>query len=88
MCGPPPRSGARWIQACYYCEIMRAGIQSVPLGQGGAVFAPGFTYWQMMRHRVVFMDHGRIVEDERKDDFFDRPRSQRAQQFLARILQH
>ena len=39
-------------------------------------------------HRVVFMDHGRIVEDERKDDFFDRPRSERAQQFLAKILQH
>ena len=39
-------------------------------------------------HRVVFMDHGRIVEDEKKDDFFDRPRSERAQQFLAKILQH
>jgi glutamate/aspartate transport system ATP-binding protein len=39
-------------------------------------------------HRVVFMDQGRIVEDEPKDAFFDRPRSARAQQFLSRILQH
>jgi glutamate/aspartate transport system ATP-binding protein len=39
-------------------------------------------------HRVVFMDHGRIIEDEDKDAFFDTPRSERAKQFLAKILQH
>jgi glutamate/aspartate transport system ATP-binding protein len=39
-------------------------------------------------HRVIFMDHGRIVEDATKDDFFGQPRSERAQQFLAKILQH
>jgi len=39
-------------------------------------------------HRVVFMDHGRIVEDESKENFFEHPRSERAQQFLAKILQH
>ncbi len=39
-------------------------------------------------HRVVFMDHGRIVEDATKDDFFGQPRSERAQQFLAKILSH
>nr|WP_315194968.1 amino acid ABC transporter ATP-binding protein [uncultured Aquabacterium sp.] len=38
--------------------------------------------------RVVFMDAGRIVEDRPKADFFDRPQSERAQQFLARILHH
>lgn len=38
--------------------------------------------------RVIFMDHGRIVEDESKDIFFDSPRSERAQQFLSNILQH
>ena len=39
-------------------------------------------------HRVIFMDHGRIVEDDSKDAFFANPRSERAQQFLAKILQH
>ena len=39
-------------------------------------------------HRVVFMDHGQIVEDDSKDAFFANPRSERAQQFLAKILQH
>jgi glutamate/aspartate transport system ATP-binding protein len=39
-------------------------------------------------HRVVFMDRGEIVEDAAKDDFFGKPRSERAQQFLSKILQH
>jgi glutamate/aspartate transport system ATP-binding protein len=39
-------------------------------------------------HRVIFMDHGLIVEDATKDEFFGTPRSDRAQQFLAKILQH
>jgi glutamate/aspartate transport system ATP-binding protein len=39
-------------------------------------------------HRVVFMDRGEIVEDARKEDFFGSPRSERAQQFLSKILHH
>jgi glutamate/aspartate transport system ATP-binding protein len=39
-------------------------------------------------HRVIFMDHGLIVEDCTKDEFFGTPRSQRAQDFLSKILQH
>jgi glutamate/aspartate transport system ATP-binding protein len=38
--------------------------------------------------RVIFMDHGRIVEDATKDAFFGTPRSDRAQLFLSKILQH
>jgi glutamate/aspartate transport system ATP-binding protein len=37
-------------------------------------------------HRVVFMDRGSIVEDEAKEDFFTNPRSDRAKDFLAKIL--
>jgi glutamate/aspartate transport system ATP-binding protein len=39
-------------------------------------------------NRVIFMDEGRIVEDAPKEDFFSKPRSERAQQFLSKILQH
>jgi len=39
-------------------------------------------------NRVIFMDRGSIVEDATKEDFFGKPRSERAQQFLAKILQH
>jgi glutamate/aspartate transport system ATP-binding protein len=39
-------------------------------------------------HRVIFMDKGQIVEDCTKDEFFGTPRSERAQQFLSKILHH
>jgi len=39
-------------------------------------------------HRVVFMDGGRIVEDAPTEEFFGKPRSPRAQQFLSKILRH
>jgi glutamate/aspartate transport system ATP-binding protein len=41
-------------------------------------------------HRVIFMDHGKIVEDCKKEDFFGNPdaRSPRAKDFLSKILQH
>ncbi|SLN36989.1 Glutamine transport ATP-binding protein GlnQ [Roseovarius gaetbuli] len=38
--------------------------------------------------RVVFMDHGEIVEDATSQDFFGSPRSERAQEFLSKILNH
>jgi glutamate/aspartate transport system ATP-binding protein len=39
-------------------------------------------------HRVIFMDQGEIVEDALKADFFGKPRSDRAQKFLSKILSH
>ena len=40
--------------------------------------------------RVIFMDHGAIVEDCEKEEFFGnaQARSERAQQFLSKILPH
>lgn len=38
--------------------------------------------------RVVFMDRGEIVEDTRKQRFFDDPQSERAKLFLSKILAH
>jgi len=39
-------------------------------------------------NRIVFMDAGRIVEDAVTSEFFAQPKSERAQQFLAKILRH
>jgi glutamate/aspartate transport system ATP-binding protein len=36
--------------------------------------------------RIVFMDHGRIVEDTPKAEFFTAPKSERAREFLAKII--
>ena len=37
---------------------------------------------------AVFMDEGKIEEDAKKEDFFGKLRSKRAQQFLSKILHH
>ncbi|RXZ33124.1 amino acid ABC transporter ATP-binding protein [Oxalobacteraceae bacterium CAVE-383] len=37
-------------------------------------------------NRVIFMDKGLIVEDCQKDEFFGAPRSERARDFLAKII--
>jgi ABC-type polar amino acid transport system ATPase subunit len=39
-------------------------------------------------HRVVFMDAGRVVEDQAPEAFFAAPRSDRARDFLSKILSH
>jgi len=41
------------FEAAYYCEIMRAGIQSIPGGQVGAGYALGLNYWQTMGQIVL-----------------------------------
>ncbi len=41
------------FEAAYYCEIMRAGIQSVRMGQAYAGQALGLTYAQNMRYVVL-----------------------------------
>ncbi len=41
------------FEAAYYCEIIRAGIQSVPAGQVNAAYALGLNYWQAMIRVVL-----------------------------------
>ncbi|MGC3939713.1 amino acid ABC transporter ATP-binding protein [Roseobacter sp. EG26] len=38
--------------------------------------------------RMIFMDHGEIIETGPPDAFFNAPKSQRCQLFLSQILQH
>jgi glutamate/aspartate transport system permease protein len=41
------------FEAAYYCEIMRAGIQSIPRGQVWSGYALGLNYWQAMGYVVL-----------------------------------
>ncbi|MFC4951524.1 amino acid ABC transporter ATP-binding protein [Acinetobacter puyangensis] len=41
---------------------------------------------KQVANRIIFMDQGKIVEDCTKDEFFNTTRSDRAQQFLNKIL--
>jgi glutamate transport system ATP-binding protein len=38
--------------------------------------------------RVVFMDDGRIAEESTPEEFFGRPKTERARDFLSKILTH
>ena len=57
----PIQVGAFWscvitfmlFEAAYYCEIMRAGIQSIPRGQVAAGQALGLNYWLTMGKIVL-----------------------------------
>ncbi|MGQ5521686.1 amino acid ABC transporter permease [Chitinimonas sp. PSY-7] len=41
------------FEAAYFCEIIRAGIQSISKGQVSAGYAMGFTYAQNMRYVIL-----------------------------------
>ncbi len=41
------------FEAAYYCEIMRAGIQSISRDQVSAGYAMGLDYWQTMGYVVL-----------------------------------
>jgi glutamate/aspartate transport system permease protein len=41
------------FETAYYCEIIRAGVQSIPKGQVSAGVASGMTRLQAMRHIVM-----------------------------------
>ena len=57
----PPQIGAErtaiitfiMFEAAYFCEIMRAGIQSIPRGQVHSAYALGLTYGQSMRKVIL-----------------------------------
>ena len=69
-------------------EVLDVMVQLAQEGMTMMVVTHEMGFARKVSHRVIFMDAGKIVEDAIKEDFFGTPRSERAQQFLAKILQH
>jgi glutamate/aspartate transport system ATP-binding protein len=69
-------------------EVLDVMVQLAKEGMTMMVVTHEMGFANKVANRVIFMDHGHIVEDATKDDFFGKPRSERAQQFLAKILHH
>jgi glutamate/aspartate transport system ATP-binding protein len=69
-------------------EVLDVMVQLAKEGMTMMVVTHEMGFARKVAHRVIFMDHGHIVEDAKKEDFFGTPRSERAQQFLAKILHH
>jgi glutamate/aspartate transport system ATP-binding protein len=69
-------------------EVLDVMVQLAREGMTMMVVTHEMGFARKVAHRVVFMDHGQIVEDCTKDEFFGTQRSERAQAFLSKILQH
>ena len=69
-------------------EVLDVMVKLAQEGMTMMVVTHEMGFARKVAHRVVFMDEGRIVEDAKKEDFFGSPRSDRAQQFLSKILHH
>jgi glutamate/aspartate transport system ATP-binding protein len=71
-------------------EVLDVMVKLAQEGMTMMVVTHEMGFAKKVSHRVIFMDHGKIVEDCRKDDFFGNPdaRSPRAREFLSKILQH
>jgi glutamate/aspartate transport system ATP-binding protein len=69
-------------------EVLDVMVQLASEGMTMMVVTHEMGFARKVANRVIFMDQGQIVEDAAKEDFFGKPRSERAQLFLSKILQH
>ena len=69
-------------------EVLDVMVKLAQEGMTMMVVTHEMGFARKVSDRVIFMDHGRIVEDTTKDEFFGTPRGPRAQEFLSKILTH
>ena len=67
-------------------EVLEVMVNLAHAGMTMMVVTHEMGFARQVAQRVVFMDAGRIVEDTATQEFFNAPRSERAQQFLSKIL--
>jgi len=68
-------------------EVLDVMVSLASDGMTMMVVTHEMGFARKVAQRVVFMDEGRIVEDAPTAQFFNQPRSERAQIFLSKILQ-
>ncbi|KAA8999944.1 amino acid ABC transporter ATP-binding protein [Affinibrenneria salicis] len=67
-------------------EVLDVMVELAQEGMTMMVVTHEMGFARKVAHRVIFMDEGKIIEDTRKEDFFNNPQSDRAKDFLAKIL--
>jgi len=67
-------------------EVLDVMVDLATAGMTMMVVTHEMGFAKKVADRVIFMDRGSIVEDASKDEFFNSPRSDRAQLFLSKIL--
>ncbi|CCK26384.1 Glutamate transport ATP-binding protein GluA [Streptomyces davaonensis JCM 4913] len=69
-------------------EVLEVMRQLAHEGMTMVVVTHEMGFARSAANRVVFMSDGRIVEDRAPEDFFTAPESERARDFLSKILKH
>ncbi|ECL2032230.1 glutamate/aspartate ABC transporter ATP binding protein GltL [Salmonella enterica subsp. enterica] len=67
-------------------EVLDVMVELANEGMTMMVVTHEMGFARKVANRVIFMDEGKIVEDSPKEDFFANPSSDRAKDFLAKIL--
>jgi polar amino acid transport system ATP-binding protein len=69
-------------------EVLEVMTDLARDGMTMAVVTHEMGFARRVARRVIFMDEGRIVEEGEPEGFFAQPKSERAKQFLSKILSH
>ena len=69
-------------------EVLDVMVQLARDGMTMMVVTHEMGFAKKVADRVIFVDHGEILENVPKVEFFNAPRSERAQKFLSQILSH
>jgi glutamate/aspartate transport system ATP-binding protein len=69
-------------------EVLDVMVKLAQEGMTMMVVTHEMGFAKRVADRVIFMDQGQIVEDEKTDVFFSNPKSDRAKDFLSKILNH
>ncbi|EML9901910.1 amino acid ABC transporter ATP-binding protein [Morganella morganii] len=67
-------------------EVLDVMVELAHEGMTMMVVTHEMGFARKVADRVIFMDEGKIIEDSKKEDFFANPKSDRAKDFLAKIL--
>ncbi len=69
-------------------EVLDVMVNLVSEGMTMCVVTHEMGFAKKVAHRVLFMDDGKIVETGTPNDFFDHPKTDRAAEFISKILTH
>ena len=69
-------------------EVLDVMVQLAKEGITMCVVTHEMGFARQVAHRVIFMDDGLLVETGKPDQFFDHPQTDRAAQFISKILTH
>jgi general L-amino acid transport system ATP-binding protein len=69
-------------------EVLDVMVELAESGMTMIVVTHEMGFAKTVADRVIFMDHGEILEENAPSDFFTNPRHERTKLFLSRILAH